>query len=70
LAGTNSVCISGEKKVSTSSPDLSELFLPELQIKVTKPDDEIVVEPFNLMNHEFENYVVDYVITMPKDREK
>jgi hypothetical protein len=64
---SNSVKISGKKRVESESAEDAEAHLKELEVDVQNLTGEIFVRTVQPKRSEGRNYVVDYTITLPKN---
>jgi hypothetical protein len=69
IGGTNSVIITGTKRVGSYSIQDAEEHLDELEVNVQDLADEVFVETVQPQNTGDRDYVVDYTITLPSNFE-
>jgi len=63
------VKIWGERRVASESLEDAELYMKELQVRVTDTKDEIFVKTIQPKKNDGRNFVVDYNMTLPQNLE-
>jgi DUF4097 and DUF4098 domain-containing protein YvlB len=66
---SDSVVITGTKRIESASAEDAEAHLPELDVKVRELADEVFVETIQPNGSGGQNYIVDYTIILPKNFE-
>ncbi len=66
ISGSESVTISGERRVGSDSAADAEAYLSKLEVRVEELGDEISVRTVQPSESRGRNYVVDYEITLPR----
>ena len=67
--GTETITISGHKRVGASSTAEAQAHLGDIRIDVQDSEDEVLVRTIHQVDAEGRNYQVDYTITLPPDLE-
>ena len=65
ISETDSVVISGEKRVESENAEDAEEHLKELEVRVQGLTDEVFIETIQPQETHGSNYMVDYTITLP-----